>query len=186
MAEVDYAKIELLVLDVDGVLTDGRITLTPGGEEIKSFCVCDGAGMKYWKRLGKKLAIISGRGSAAVTHRAKELNVDVVRLNAKDKLPVYHEVLEELAVQADRTAVVGDDLTDIPLLLNCALPVAVAASPQEVQEIAAYVTKKSGGEGAVREVIELILKGAGLWEQIMARYLPSQTHSSRPVGGDKP
>ncbi len=168
--KIDYSRIELLVLDVDGVLTDGRIMLTPAGDEIKVFHVRDGAGMKYWHRAGGKLAIISGRGSKAVTVRAKELSVDFVRLNAKDKLPAFREALAELCVASDRTAVIGDDLTDLPLFRNCAMPVAVCDAPQEVRDAAAYVTALPGGAGCVREVIELILKKSGRWDGIMARY----------------
>ena len=171
MAEMDYGKIDLLVLDVDGVLTDGRVTLTGEGDEIKSFHVRDGAGMKYWKRAGGKLAIITGRGSPAVTRRAKELDVDVVRVNVKNKLPVLVEILDDLGVSADRTAVMGDDLTDIPLMRHCGLSVAVADAVAEVRDRADHVTDLPGGRGAVREVIELILKGSGRWDRIMARYL---------------
>jgi len=172
MAEIDFSRIELLVLDVDGVLTDGRIMLTGDGDEIKAFHVRDGAGMKYWKRAGRKLAIISGRSSPAVTRRAKELDVDAVRLNAKDKLPAFEEVLAELDIPAEKTAVIGDDLPDIPLLLRCAWPAAVADAPEEVRSRAGYVTRLAGGAGCVREVIELILKQAGLWEDILSRYVP--------------
>lgn len=174
-----FEKIELLVLDVDGVLTDGRIALTADGQEIKTFSVRDGAGMKYWKRAGGKLAIISGRGSPAVEHRARELDVDAVRLNAKRKLPAFEEILAELAVPAERTAAVGDDLTDLPVLLRCGLPVAVADAAEQVRRSAAYVTRAPGGAGAVREVVELILKRAGKWDAIMQRYLPANG-SERP------
>lgn len=175
---MNYKKIELLVLDVDGVLTDGRITLTPDGEEIKSFNARDGAGMKYWKRVGKKLAIISGRGSPAVTRRAKELDVDIVRLSVKDKLPVYEEVLKELGLSPDQVAAIGDDLTDIPILRNCAFSATVPDAGEEVRQVANYVTQRAGGLGAAREVIELILKGAGLWDRIMERYLSAKLDSS--------
>jgi len=171
MAEMDFSKIELLVLDVDGVLTDGRVTLTGDGDEVKSFHVRDGAGMKYWKRAGGKLAIITGRGSPAVTRRAKELDVDVVRMSAKVKLPVLVEILDELGVPADRTAVMGDDLTDIPLMRHCGFSIAVADAVEEVRQRVDHVTETPGGHGAVREVIEMILKGSGRWDQIMARYL---------------
>lgn len=174
MADPDFKKIELLVLDVDGVLTDGRIMLTPDGDEIKTFHVHDGSGMKYWKRVGKKLAIISGRGSPAITCRARELDVDLVRLNAKDKLPVYREVLSELGVEPECVAAMGDDLTDIPILRHCALPIAVANAAAELKAVATHVTETPGGAGAVREVVEWILKGAGLWQQILARYLPDE------------
>lgn len=172
MAEIDYAKIDTLVLDVDGVLTDGRITLTPAGEEIKTFHARDGAGMKYWRRAGGKLGIISGRASPAVLRRAEELGVDAVRLDAKDKLPVFEELLSELDTAADRTAVIGDDLTDIPMLRRCALPVATADAAEEVRRVAAYVTRTPGGRGCVREVVEWILKRAGKWQTILSRYFP--------------
>jgi 3-deoxy-D-manno-octulosonate 8-phosphate phosphatase (KDO 8-P phosphatase) len=173
LPEIDFARIELLVLDVDGVLTDGRVTLTGAGEEIKTFHVHDGSGMKYWKRVGKKLAIISGRGGQAVLRRAEELDVDLVRLNARNKLPAYEQVLAELGCRDDQTAVIGDDLTDLPMLRRCALPVVPVNGVDEAKRVAAYVTRKPGGSGCVREVVELILQNAGLWETIMSRYLPA-------------
>jgi len=174
MDDVDYGRIELLVLDVDGVLTDGRITLTGEGDEIKSFHVRDGAGMKYWKRAGGKLALITGRGCPAVTRRAKELDVDVVRMHAKDKLPVLREILEDMGVGPEAVAVMGDDLTDIPLMRHCGFPVAVADAVEEVRQRASYVTEACGGCGAVRELIERILKGSGRWDAIMARYIGNE------------
>ena len=159
------------MLDVDGVLTDGRITLTGEGDEIKSFHARDGAGMKYWKRAGGKLAIITGRSSPAVARRAKELDVDLVRMNAKDKLPVLEEILAELSVAPKAVAVMGDDLADIPLMRRCGFPVAVADAVDEVRQRAEFVTSARGGCGAVRELIELILKGSGRWDAIMARYI---------------
>jgi len=182
MAQIDAqkaSKIELLVLDVDGVLTDGLITLGPKGEEIKSFHARDGAGMKYWKRLGRKLAIISGRGAAAVRHRASELNVDIVRLNVKDKLPVYQEVLRELKMSEQQAAVVGDDLTDLPLFRHCGLAVAVADAVHELRAAADCVTELPGGAGCVREIIEAILKSGAGWNEVMARYLAEPARGGR-------
>lgn len=173
MTWTDCAKIELLVLDVDGVLTDGRIMLTEDGREMKAFHVRDGSGIKYWRRTGRKVAFISGRGSPVVEARAAELGVDAVRLNAKDKLPAYEDVLSELGVAADRAAVMGDDLTDLPLMRHCGLAVAVADAAEQVRRAAAYVTELPGGSGCVREVIERILKQAGEWDRIMARYIPA-------------
>jgi 3-deoxy-D-manno-octulosonate 8-phosphate phosphatase (KDO 8-P phosphatase) len=170
MLPIDATRIKLLVLDVDGVLSDGQILLGPDGQEIKAFHVRDGTGMKYWKRAGNLLAIISGRSSPAVLHRARELDVDVVKQGAKDKLPAYRAALEELGVSEAQTAVVGDDLPDLPLLAHCALPVAVADAAEEVRAAAAVVTKSPGGAGAVREIVEMILKQAGTWETILARY----------------
>jgi 3-deoxy-D-manno-octulosonate 8-phosphate phosphatase (KDO 8-P phosphatase) len=171
MPVIDFSRIELIVLDVDGVLTDGRITLTPDGDEIKSFHVRDGSGMKYWKRAGGKLAIISGRGSPSVSLRARELDVDEVRLNIKNKLPALRELLADMNVTAEQTAVIGDDLTDLPMLANCGMAVAVADAVDELKEVAHYVTNLPGGHGCVREVIEMIMKGSGRWAQIMERYL---------------
>ncbi len=171
MSKFDWKSIDLLVLDVDGVLTDGRISLTESGEEIKSFHVRDGSGMKYWQRVGKKLAIVTGRGSPAVTHRARELSVDAVRLNAKNKLPALQEVLAELNIPAERTAVVGDDLPDLPMMRHCACGIAPANAVEEVLSAADHITELPGGEGCVREVVEMILKSTGLWSQILQRYL---------------
>jgi 3-deoxy-D-manno-octulosonate 8-phosphate phosphatase (KDO 8-P phosphatase) len=173
-----FSQIDLLVLDVDGVLTDGKIILSPRGEETKAFHVRDGSGMKIWHRVGKKMAIITGRASPAVEIRAKNLDVDSLRLNAKMKLPVYREVLSELGISSDRVAVVGDDLPDIPLMRHCAFPIAVADAVKEARDMAAYVTHAPGGCGAVREVIEMILKGSGLWEQVMERYLDDDIQES--------
>jgi len=170
MRDIDFARIELLVLDVDGVMTDGRVILSSTGDEIKAFHVRDGSGMKYWKRVGKKLAIITGRGSQAVANRAQELSVDALRMHAKDKLPALREIWAELDCTAEQTAVIGDDLTDLPLLLRCAFPVAVPDAAAEAREAAAYVTQRPGGGGCVREVVEVILKKAGLWQEILARY----------------
>lgn len=166
----DLGRIELLVLDVDGVLTDGRIILTPGGEEVKAFHARDGAGMKYWQRAGLKLAIITGRGSPAVELRARELAVDSLRINATQKLPVYQQVLAELGVSQECTAVVGDDLVDLPMMRHCGFAVAVADAVEEVRCQADLVTTLPGGRGAVREVIEHILRRTGAWEGILRRY----------------
>lgn len=170
--DIDFERIGLLVLDVDGVLTDGRITLTASGEELKSFHVRDGSGMKYWKRVGRDLAIISGRGAPAVTRRAEELGVETVRLNIKNKLPVLREVAQALGFTLERVAVIGDDLTDLPMVRECGFGVAVADAVEELKAAADYVAERSGGCGCVREVIELMLKRAGLWERILERYVP--------------
>ncbi|MCP4376991.1 MAG: HAD-IIIA family hydrolase [bacterium] len=168
----DLTGIKLLVLDVDGVMTDGRIMLTSSGDEIKAFHVRDGAGMKYWKRAGGKLAIITGRGSQAVIRRAEELDVDFVRLNAKNKLPVLNEVMTEMNLTPEQVCVVGDDLTDVPMARVCGFSAAVADAVDELKEVACYTTLLPGGSGCVREVIELILKATGRWPDILKRYFP--------------
>jgi 3-deoxy-D-manno-octulosonate 8-phosphate phosphatase (KDO 8-P phosphatase) len=170
MRRVNLKNIELLLLDVDGVLTDGRIILTPSGEEIKEFHVRDGSGMKFWRRVGKRIAIVTGRASPAVELRAKGLDVDALRMGAKDKYPAYRSVLDELKMSPSQTAVVGDDLPDLPLLLDCGFAVAVADAVDEVKQAADHVTARAGGHAAVREVIELILKETAQWDSILARY----------------
>ena len=174
MAATDPAQIELLVLDVDGVLTDGRITLSPSGEESKSFHVRDGSGMKYWQRVGRKLAIISGRGSPAVLRRAEELGVAAVRLHCKRKLPAFEEVCRELGVEPGRAAVAGDDLTDLPLIRAAGFSAAPADAVEEVRAAVDCVLTLAGGQGCVRELVEMLLKRAGLWQQVMKRYLPEE------------
>jgi len=168
----DLTGIKLLVLDVDGVMTDGRIMLAPNGDEIKAFHVRDGAGMKYWKRAGGKLAVITGRGSQAVLRRAEELDVDFVRLNAKDKLPALSDALAEMDLRPEQVGIVGDDLTDVPMARECGFSVAVADAADELKEVASYTTSLPGGGGCVREVIELILKATGKWPEILKRYFP--------------
>jgi len=168
----DLTGIKLLVLDVDGVMTDGRIMLTGSGDEIKAFNVRDGAGMKYWKRAGGKLAVITGRGCDAVLKRTAELDVDFVRMHAKNKLPVLHEVLAEMNLTADQAAVMGDDLTDVPMARECGFSAAVADAVDELKSVATYTTRLPGGAGCVREVVELILKAARKWPGILKRYFP--------------
>ncbi len=163
-------NIELLILDVDGVLTDGRIILDADGREAKCFCVLDGAGMKYFQRVGKRIAIITGRESPAVAHRAAELGVKIVIQGAKDKLPAYESVLTELKLTDEQTAVMGDDLPDLPMMRRCGFAIAPANAVEEVRRIAAVVTEKSGGQGAVRQAIEYILKHTGQWDSILQRY----------------
>ena len=164
------AGIELLVLDVDGVLTDGRIVLDAQGREQKRFNVADGAGIKYWQRAGKRVAIISGRASPAVVHRAAELGVTLLRQNAKRKLPAYESVVAELGLTDAQVAVMGDDLPDLPLMARCGFAVAPANAVEEVAAAADLVTRRSGGDGAVREAIEALLKRSGLWDEILKRY----------------
>ena len=160
----------MLILDVDGVLTDGRIILDADGREMKCFDVLDGAGMKYFQRVGKQIAIITGRESPVVAHRAAELGVKTVRQGAKDKLPAYESVLAELKMTDEQTAVMGDDLPDLPMMLRCGFAIAPANAVPEVRQAAAMVTDNSGGAGAVRQAIEHMLKQMGLWDQILQRY----------------
>jgi 3-deoxy-D-manno-octulosonate 8-phosphate phosphatase (KDO 8-P phosphatase) len=164
------ARIEMLVLDVDGVLTDGRIVYTDHGEEIKAFHVRDGSGLKLWTTLGKKVGIITGRRSVIVQRRADELGITAVIQGADDKKAALLEMLKALGVSAEQTCAVGDDIVDLPVLRACGLAVTVADACPEAKEDADYVTQARGGRGAVREVIELILRAQGSWQGIVARY----------------
>jgi 3-deoxy-D-manno-octulosonate 8-phosphate phosphatase (KDO 8-P phosphatase) len=162
--------IKLLLLDCDGVLTDGRITLLPDGDEQKSFHTRDGHGLVLLHRAGLRSGIISGRTSTAVTRRASDLRITYVRQGTHDKIRDYEEVLTEAGVEASETAFIGDDVTDIPLMLRAGLAVAVSDATPETLAAAHYVTRLPGGFGAVREVCELILKAQGHWAELMRRY----------------
>jgi 3-deoxy-D-manno-octulosonate 8-phosphate phosphatase (KDO 8-P phosphatase) len=162
--------IELLLLDVDGVLTDGRIIYDEDGVEIKAFHVRDGSGIKLWQHVGKQVAILSGRGSRVVDLRAAELDVTTVIQGARDKLPAYRDILAQTGARPDQVCFVGDDLPDVPVLRHCGLAVAVADACPEVQQEAHYVTRVAGGRGAVRETIELILRCQGSWQDLVERF----------------
>lgn len=163
--------IQFLVLDVDGVMTDGTIVYTSSGEEIKAFNVKDGAGLKYWTRAGHKAAFITGRESAIVERRASELDIAYLAMNVKAKLPVFENVLEKFNLQPHEVAVMGDDLMELPMMRRAGLAIAVADAMTDVKDNADWVTQHNGGKGAVREIIDHILKIQGKWDTIMSRYL---------------
>jgi 3-deoxy-D-manno-octulosonate 8-phosphate phosphatase (KDO 8-P phosphatase) len=167
---MSLANIQLLILDVDGVLTDGGIIRDDNGIQIKRFHVRDGAGIVLWRRLGKDVAIITGKESDVVTHRAEELGIQHVYQNAGNKLEAYEQVKEELGVRDNEIAYVGDDLPDLPVMRKVAVPIAVADAVHEVQGVAKHVTKNGGGHGAVRDAIEYLCKEMGLWQQVLDRY----------------
>ena len=162
--------IKLLVLDVDGVMTDGSIGYTAGGDEYKYFDAKDGVGLKYWLRAGLKAGIITGRSSPAVDRRAGELGVSLVIQGARDKAPAFERMVAAAGVAPGETAVMGDDLPDIPLFRRAGLGIAVAYAVAEARESADWVTDRNGGRGAVREVIEAILRAQNRWEAIVAPY----------------
>lgn len=155
---MDVAAIELLVLDVDGVLTDGGILIGPAGELTLAFHVQDGRAIKQWQARGGQIAILSGRDGGALDCRARELGIGVLRCGVKDKLAGYESVLADTGFADGATAYVGDDEPDLGPLSRAALPVAVANAVPRVKRAARYVTRRTGGQGAVAEVIELILR----------------------------
>jgi 3-deoxy-D-manno-octulosonate 8-phosphate phosphatase (KDO 8-P phosphatase) len=165
------AEVKLLLLDCDGVLTDGHITPVVGGDELKSFHTHDGHGLVMLHRAGLRSGIISGRTSRLVEARAADLGITYVRQGALDKLSIFDALLVEADVAPAEVAYVGDDVVDIPLMRRSGLAVAVADATADTLEAAHYVTRLAGGFGAVREVCELILKAQGRWDELMKRYL---------------
>ncbi len=170
MNEPNYANIKLLIMDVDGVLTDGGIVIHSDGTESKRFHVIDGHRIKMWQRAGLETAIISGRETACTTLRAEQLGITHVIQGALEKLPALEELLVKLELTVDQVACVGDDLMDMPLVKRAGLGVAVANAAEELKHVADYITTRPGGCGAVAEVIESILKKSQRWEPLMQRY----------------
>ncbi len=163
-------QVKVLILDVDGVMTDGGLLLGES-EECKEFNTMDGAGVKYLQRAGIRVAIITGRCSGAVARRAQELGISDVHQKALKKLPVFQQLLANYNLVASEIAYIGDDLPDLPLLIRVGLPIAVANACPEVKARAMYITTRGGGKGAIREVAELILKAQGKWDRIVEGYL---------------
>jgi len=162
--------ITTLVLDVDGVLTDGGILLASDGAELKRFDVQDGSAIVYLIRAGLRVAIISGRRAAAVEARAQELGIEDVYQGYHWKLDAFEELQKKHGLRAEEIACIGDDLPDIPLMRMAGLGVAVANARPEVIGVAHHVTRAAGGAGAVREAAEWLLKIQGKWDGILARY----------------
>ena len=165
------AKITALVLDVDGVLTDGRIIYDEFGDELKFFDVQDGAGLAFWHRAGFVSAIISGRKSKLVARRAKEMGVQFTAQKHLLKLGAYEIFLKRFRLTDEQVCAIGDDLMELPILRRAGLAVAVPNAVEEVRAAGQYVTSQPGGHGAVREVINIILKSKGLWQNVIQRYM---------------
>ncbi len=163
-------KIRLLILDVDGVMTDGRIVYDSNGVESKFFNVKDGHGIKMLQRAGIEVAIISGRDSKVVANRAVELGIDRVFQKATDKLAPYIRLLADTGLSDDQIAFIGDDLIDIPLMKRVGFAAAPADAVLEVLPFVHFVTKNPGGFGAVREISDMLLKAQGKWGELTARY----------------
>jgi 3-deoxy-D-manno-octulosonate 8-phosphate phosphatase (KDO 8-P phosphatase) len=162
--------IELLVLDVDGVLTDGGIIYSDQGTELKRFHVRDGSAIKMWHQQHKATAFLTGRTSRAVELRAAELGVTQVVQGARDKLAGFRQILLQTGMKPQQACCIGDDLPDLPVLANCGLAVAVADACAEVALQAHFVTRLAGGMGAVRETIELLLRAQDCWEGIVEEF----------------
>lgn len=165
-------NIKLLIVDIDGVMTSGEITFTANGDEIKTFNSLDGAGVKYWQRMGNTMAVITGRESNCVLRRMKELGVDpkLIYQGYKKKLLAFEDLKAALNVQDEECAYIGDDLPDLPVMKRVACPIAVQNAVKEVKDIAMYVTSQKGGQGAVRESIEYLLKAQNKWDKLLETY----------------
>ena len=172
MKDIDLTKITLLALDVDGVMTDGTLVINTDGSETKFFNSLDGHGIKMWQRAELKVALISGRASPPTERRAEQLKIEYVYQDCHYKLPVLEQLVDQIGLLPENMAFIGDDLTDMPVMRYVGFSVAVANAVDEVKECADYVTTRPGGSGAVREVIEYILKNSGRWQELMKRYLP--------------
>ncbi|MDY0211447.1 MAG: HAD-IIIA family hydrolase [Desulfuromonadaceae bacterium] len=170
MIKEQMQNICLLLLDVDGVMTDGGIAYDNNGVETKRFHVRDGHGLKLLQRAGIEVGIITGRESNVVLKRAAELGITRVFQGAKNKLEPYKQILQDTGLTDAQIAYVGDDLIDLPILRRVGFAVAVADAVVELRPWVDYVTSVGGGKGAVREVCDLILKQSGRWEEVTARY----------------
>ena len=164
-------KIRIVIFDVDGVLTDGSLYLTDGGEEIKAFNSRDGHGLKMLKASGIKVALITGRESRCVNLKAVDLGITTVFQGAKNKLPAFQALLRDQELDASCCAYAGDDLIDVPVMLRCGLAITVPAAPAFVKNHAHYVTQAEGGRGAVREICELIMDAQDTLNAQLATYL---------------
>lgn len=165
------ASVKILLLDVDGVMTDGTIIYTHEGNEIKSFHTRDGLGLRLLREAGVEVGLITARKSEAVARRARDLSLVHVYQGVKNKLEVYTRLLEELSLRPAETAYMGDDWLDLPLLVRAGFSATPADAVAEVKQVVDYVAKRPGGRGAVREICDLIIEAKGERESLLARYL---------------
>ncbi|MEQ8253907.1 MAG: HAD hydrolase family protein [Smithellaceae bacterium] len=162
--------IKILIMDVDGVMTDGRIIINDDGRETKNFDVRDGHGIKLVQRYGIEVALLTGRQSEVVKHRANELGITEVHQKIFNKKEVFTEILQKNNLNANQAAFIGDDIIDIPVLKEAGFSATVADAIDIVKKTVDYVTKNKGGRGAVREVCEMLLQAQGRWPEIAAKY----------------
>jgi 3-deoxy-D-manno-octulosonate 8-phosphate phosphatase (KDO 8-P phosphatase) len=171
----DRAKrVELILMDVDGVLTDGQILLIPSGaggvQEVKTFNVQDGVGITFAHRAGLRTGLLTGRWSESTLARAKELGIELVEQGSHNKLETFAKMRAQAQLEEAAIAYIGDDMQDLPVLRRAGFAVAPSNAQDEVKQVCHLVTERAGGHGAVREALDFILKAQGKWEQVMARY----------------
>ncbi|HYA37124.1 MAG TPA: HAD-IIIA family hydrolase [Candidatus Methylomirabilis sp.] len=176
------AKVKLLLFDVDGVLTDARLVIGDDGQEYKAFNSRDGHGIKMLQRNGVATGIITGRTSEVVKHRVRDLDIKYVHQGCKEKLPVFRKLIGELGLQPDQTAYVGDDVVDLPIMLEVGLAIAVQNAHPLAKQYAHWVTPSIGGYGAAREACEMILYAQGTYQTEMQKYLATAGHGNPAPG----
>jgi 3-deoxy-D-manno-octulosonate 8-phosphate phosphatase (KDO 8-P phosphatase) len=174
-------KIRLLVMDIDGVLTDGRMILSERGDELKAFCARDGVAIALARRAGLGTALVTGESSSIGKVRGTRLGIERVLLGVRRKGDTVEQLMLEQALAPEAVAYVGDDLLDIPALQRCGLAVAVADAAPEVRMVAHYVTRARGGQGVVRELVELILRAQRIWTATVDKYV--EDHGGRSLSG---
>jgi len=163
-------NVRLLILDVDGVMTDGKIIIDNLGNEAKHFHVRDGHGIKVLIRAGIDVVLLTGRNSGVVEHRAKELGIREVHQGVHDKLSICEKILESKSLRYENIAFIGDDIVDVPVLKRAGFSVAVADAAEHVKKFVDHITKNAGGNGAVREICEMILHAQNKWGDVVKRY----------------
>ncbi len=164
-------KIKLVIFDVDGVLTDGRLFYGDDGQEYKAFQSRDGHGMKMLQKSGVEIALITGRTSEVVNHRAKNLGIQHVYQGQLQKLPAFNALLERLKFTADEVAYVGDDVVDLPVMLRVGLAITVSDGHELAKKHAHLITQQAGGQGAAREICEFIMRAQGTWDNLIQEYI---------------
>jgi YrbI family 3-deoxy-D-manno-octulosonate 8-phosphate phosphatase len=167
---LNLEPIRLLLSDVDGILTTGALTFDNNGLESKTFHVRDGMGIKLWQKSGRSFGVITARSSRIVDHRMQELGVKLVQQGSQDKIADAQEILTDMNLTFENVGYIGDDLTDLGLLKRCGFSATVADGVPEVKQAVDYVTTASGGTGAIRELIEMILKSQNQWQQTIQSY----------------
>lgn len=169
-AHPDWSAVKAIIMDADGTITDGGIYIDDRGCEFKRFDVRDGLGISLWHLAGGKTGVITGRRGLSLAHRLRELRIHAVEQGASDKVAAFGRITAQLGVAPGECAFVGDDLPDLCVMKRAGVPVAVAGSPSEVAAVAMHTTRAHGGHGAVRELIETILRAQGRWEQVVSQW----------------
>ena len=171
MVDARAARVRLVLFDVDGVLTDGKLLLHADGSESKLFDIKDGTGIVWAQRLGLTVGFLSARASSATAQRAAQLGITLVHQGVASKLETYEQIADSLMLEDDEVAYMGDDILDLPVLARVGLATAPADAAEDVRTRVHWVAKARGGDGAARELVELILRAQGLWDSVLATYL---------------